>query len=457
MPKINNNHLILWAASLSFFVLVLDSTVVSVALPSIGSDTHGSISSLQWIADVYLLVLAASLLLTGFLSDKYGAKRVFLLGVLAFTVMSVLCSLANSLELLIGARLLQGFGAALIMPSSLSLIRQAFAHPQERTKAIATWASVGGVAVAAGPVIGGILTQAISWRTIFLINLPVGIVTLFLVYRSQSNNSPIDRAHPFDKVGLVTSTLAMVLLTYGLIEAGANGWGKVIIWLTFGGAIIAGACFIHYERKNATPMIPLELFGRPLFSAMNGVGFVTNFCLYGLIFILSLLFQQVMHFSVLAAGLLFLPLSATVAISNFVAGRLSVRYGHRASLLLGQSLLLLGLGLLAIMYSGKMSLHALLMVLPLLGIGGGLTVPPMTSLLIESAPTYQAGIASGILSTARQLGSVVGIALFGAMLTSADHFESGMRTILCLCTLLVALALAITIRAVRLMPRQKSE
>ncbi len=443
-PKSRNYTILerrtLWAAGLGFFVLVLDSTIVSIALPSIGQTFGGSISNLQWVADGYLILLAGLLLVAGSFADAFGSRRVFTYGTAAFMVMSALCAGAFSGMLLEVFRALQGAAAAFVLPASLAIIRQVFTNSEQRTKAIAIWASVGGMAIAIGPVLGGLLTQTFGWRAIFLINIPVCFAILYLSRASDDHMHKIKRS--LDIPGQALSFVMVAAISFGLIQGGEAGWQDPIVPTAF---IVGGLAFVGFlirELRTPEPAVPVKLFKRPLFSSVNFTGLIINFTTYGLIFMLSLLFQQVWQHSALVAGLMFLPMTATVTLANLGAGWLAKRFSHRLPFILGQSTLLVGL-LGCLIIDTQTSVVAVLLLLLPLGIGAGMSVPPLNSFVVESVPGSSAGIAAGILNLSRQFGSILGIALFGA-LAATSSIVQGLHQSVVVCCMTVACSLVVS-------------
>ena len=305
--------LILAATFMGIFLLNLNTMALNVALPGIGRTFGGSTAGLQWIVDAYTLMFAALLLSAGTLSDRIGASRAFGAGVAVFTVASAACGLAPGLGELIAARLIQGSAAAIMLPSSLALVRQAFPDAAERARAIALWTAGGAVAVAAGPVTGGVLSSTLSWRAIFVVNLPVGIATLAVLTRTE--RSP-RRATPLDPYGQLTAIVALAALTFAVIDGGENGFGEPVVLGGLGLAAVATATFIMIEARTAAPLVPLDLFRSRTVTVSVAIGFVVNAAFYGLVFVLSLFFQDVLNLSPVAAGLMFLPMMAVIAAAN---------------------------------------------------------------------------------------------------------------------------------------------
>lgn len=406
-------------ACVAFFVTVLDSTAVTVALPTIGDRLGGDVSGLQWVVDAYALMFAALLLSAGAISDRAGASRAFGFGLAVFTLASAACGLAPSLPVLIAARVVQGGAAALMLPASLSLVRQAFDDSAARARAIAWWAAGGGAAIAAGPVAGGVLTGAVSWRAIFFVNLPAGVIGLLGLLKVPRS---VRRPAPVDTAGQVTSVVAMAAVTFAMIES-RSGVVALVALVVF---VVAAAAFVLAESRSAHPAVPLGLFRSVPVAVCTATGFALNFAFYGTVFVLTLFLQEVRHASAVTAGLMFLPMTGLVTITNLVAGALTNRYGPRLPMVAGQ--LLLAGGLLSLIAAGPASpVYVVLGLLIAPGLGGGLVVPPMTAALLEAVDAERSGLASGLLNAARQLGGAIGVAAFGALVSVQARFMTGMR------------------------------
>jgi len=410
------------AAVLGFFVITLDAVVVNVALPSVRRDLGGGITGLQWVVDGYTLMFAALLLSAGALSDRVGARRAFAAGVVVFVVASAACGLAPNLAALIVARFAQGAAAAVMMPSSMSLIGQAYPDPVRRARAVAAWAMGGAVASSSGPVLGGLLTL-ITWRLIFFINLPVGAVALLLLARTK--HSPRRRV-PFDWIGQVTAVLAMGGLTFGAIEAGADGFAAPQVVSAFAVAVVALAVFLAAEARVAHPMVPLDLFRRRNVSVANAVGFAFIVGYYGLPFVMSLYLQQQRGVSPLGTGLAFVPMMLIGAVLTPLSARIAERLGAPVLVSGGLSLMTAGLVILAVVpASTPVWVLAVLMVL--VGLAGPLVMPPVTAVLLNSVPGHRTGTVSGVFNTSRQVGGALAVAVFGALLAQPGTFMPGLR------------------------------
>ncbi|MBM9505648.1 MFS transporter [Actinacidiphila acididurans] len=433
---------VLWAALLGFFLITLDASVVNVALPAMGRELHGGLSALQWVVDGYTLVFASLMLSTGALSDRIGAGRAFAGGVVVFTVASVACGLAPDLALLIGARVVQGAAASLTLPSSLALVRQAFPDARRRARAISVWATGGATAAALGPVVGGALTTAWSWRAIFFVNLPVGLVALLLAPRAARS---VRRPVPLDLPGQVLAVVALGGLTFAVIEQGRAGLAALIA------AVLATAGFLVVESRHPHPVVPLSLFRNAAVAVSVAAGSALSVGFYGALFVLSLFFQELRGQSALAAGLMFLPMTGLISTVNVLAGRVAGRYGPRRPMAAGQFLMIAGL-LLLLVVGPRTSAPLLAVMMVPLGLGGALAVPPLTAVAMEAVPADRAGLAAGVLNTARQISAGLSIAVFGALVSDPAHFLPGMR----LGFLLSAALLALTSTATLLALRQRS-
>ncbi|MFE1766919.1 MFS transporter [Streptomyces angustmyceticus] len=438
-------HATVLVACLAFFVITLDTTVVNVALPSIGAQWDGQVSALQWVVTAYTLLFAALLLSAGAISDRIGASRAFTIGLSVFTLMSALCGLAPSLDVLVVARAIQGAGAAVMMPASLALVRQAYDEPAHRARGIAWWTAGGGAAVAAGPVVGGALTTGLGWRWIFFINIPVGIVALIGMLRAP--RSPRGQA-PMDPAGQVTAVLALAALVFAVINGGSDGWTTPATIAGFVVAVIAAVAFLLVESRQSNPAVPLTMFRHPSVAVCTSAGLALNLGYYGLVFVFTIFFQEHRGASALVAGLMFIPMTAFTTLVNLLAGKLTNRHGPRFPLILGQVIQTLGiLGLLFVSQDTPTPL--LLALLVPLGIGGGLAIPPLTTAMLESVPHERAGLASGVLSAARQFGGAIGVALLGALIADSAHFMTGMRISLIIGA---AVLVATTLGVVRFLP-----
>ena len=410
------NGRVLLAVCMGYSMAVLDSTVVNVALPSMAHDLGANVAGLQWAVAGYALIFAGLLLTTGALGDQFGNRRIFMVGTAVFTTASMLCGLAPTLWWLVAFRAVQGAGAALAVPSSLALLRHNYTDAAERAKAIGFWAAASGAAVAAGPVLGGILTSAWSWRSVFYVNVPFGILSVSMTARFVAGDKRLPH-RDFDLFAQLVGVAGLSALTFALIQGASWGWLAPSVVGSFAFAIIALPVFVRAERRAASPMLPLGLFDNASFSAATLVGLILSFGFYGELFLLSLFFQQVQLRSPLVTGLAFLPQTGLLVIINVVSGRLTARIGPRTPMVVGQAIG--SLGLFAMALAGAGTAYSIVMVpLAAIGFGAALTMPAMTATVIDTTPTQYAGIGSGVLNAGRQVGGVLGIALLGAFIES---------------------------------------
>lgn len=434
----------LTAAVLGFFVITLDVSGVNIALPAMGDDLGGSMSGLQWVADSYTLMFAALMLSAGALSDTVGARRAYGWGLGVFVLASLVCGAAPTLGTLIAARVVQGCATSVMLPASLALIRQALPDPAARARGIALWTVGGAVAVAAGPVLGGLLTTAWSWRGVFLLNVPAGAAGLLILLRAA--RSPRHRA-AFDLPGQLTAVLTPAALTFAVIEGGHHGPTGTVL-AAAGIAVAAGAGFVAVEARRRAPMLPLELFRRRGVTVPVVTGFACNAAFYGGVFVLSLFFQEQRGQSALSAGLMFVPMAVATAPVNYLSPRAVSRFGARAVIVAGLLTVALGCGALLTVAAGT-PLWAISLVMIPLGVGGALAMPALTSLMLDSVTAERAGTAAALLNTGRQTGGALSIAVFGTLLTG--HFASGMRMSLLLAAGLIVLTAS---AAAALLPRR---
>ncbi|MEU6451226.1 MFS transporter [Streptomyces sp. NPDC046979] len=424
----SSRGVLLAVTCLGQFMVLLDNTIVGAALPDMQHRLHTQLTGLQWIVDAYVLLVAMLLLSGGVFADRFGRKRVYLTGVVVFTAASVLCALAPSVGWLAAGRVLQGVGAAALSPASLALLAAAYPVPQERLKAIGLWAGLSGIGLAAGPVAGGVLTEAFGWPAIFLVNLPIGVV-LLLVGLRHLGESRNPSAPAIDVPGTVLSILAVGASTYGLIEGGVRGWTSPLILGSFAAAAILLAAFVAVEARRSAPMLPLRLFRRRLFTVSNTAMTVVGFALAGSSFFFSQFFVYVQGSSILRAGLQTLPLSLAMVLVSLYAGRLAARYGFRVVVTTG--LALAGLGLLTLgMVHADTGYANVWWRLGLAGIGFALAMSPLTGAAIQAVDPREGGLASGISSTTRQIGAVLGVAVLGAVVRTRQaggaSFETGL-------------------------------
>ncbi len=435
------------AASFGFLVTQLDVTIVNVALDAIGDAFDAPTAQLQWVVDAYVLALAAMLLSAGAIGDRIGPRRAFLAGLALFGLASAACGFATSPLALILARVAQGAAGALLIPPSLALIAHA-AHGDDRRRAAAVgwWTAAGGVSIAAGPVLGGLLVETLGWRWVFFVNLPLCAIGVVLTLLVAPQSLPKPRV-PFDLVGQALAAAAVTLLVGGLIEGGHRGWGGAPLAALIAGLVLALA-FVLFERRVAHPAMPLSVFRRrPAWSAVV-VGSALNFTYYGLIFVLGLYMLRTLHWTPGKAGLAFLPLTATFIVSNLASGSLVGRFGARAVTGGGVLVAACGYALTARLGQGS----GLLDMLPgfaLIPGGMGLAIPALTSGLLASVDRHDAGAASGVLNACRQVGGAAGVAIFGAL--AGAGIVSGLKA-----SAMIAAAMLVGAAGVLLAPARKA-
>ncbi|MGN6815056.1 MAG: MFS transporter, partial [Solirubrobacterales bacterium] len=398
--------------SIATFMLLLDVTIVNVALPDIQRELNASLSSLQWVVDAYSLMLAAFLLTAGSLGDRLGRRRVFTIGFGVFTFASFLCGLSSDPTLLNLARGLQGIGAAGMFATSLALIGQEF-HGKDRATAFGVWGATVGGAVAVGPLIGGIITQSFGWEWIFFVNVPIGITAMVLTERKIVNVFAKD-PEPVDLPGLVTFSVALFLLIFGLIRGNPEGWGSTPIVACLVGAVVLLAVFVAIQLRVAHPMLDLTLFRKPAFNGVSAVAFTLSAGMFAMFLYLTIYLQGVLDFSPLEAGLRFLPLTVLGFVVAPISGTLSHRVPIRVLFGIGMTLVGLGLLLMHGLTPGS-SWTALLAGFVIAGIGIGTTNPGIGQAAIAVVPVEKSGMGSGINTTFRQVGIATGVAGLGAV------------------------------------------
>ncbi len=406
------------AMCFALFMVMLDNTVVNVALPSIQRDLHTSIAGLEWTVNAYMLAFGVLLVTGGRLGDIFGRRRVFLMGVVLFAASSAFIGFSQTSAWLIGGRAIQGVGAALMMPATLSIITNAF-PPHERGTAIGTWAGVSALALAIGPVLGGLLVEHVSWQSIFFINLPVaaGAVAVTLFATRESRDETV--LPKVDLAGVATLTIGLTALVLALVEAHSWGWGSPRILGLFALFALGVVAFIWVERRVRVPMVDFSFFRSPTFLATNVVAFVVSFAMLGMFFFLTLYMQNVLRYSPLEAGIRFLPTTLMVIVIAPLAGRMTDRIGPRP--LVGTGLMLVSASLL---WQSFLTVDSgfgfLLPGFVLMGIGIALVMSPMSTAAMNAVDQSKAGVASGILSMNRMIGGVLGVAVLGTFIGSTD-------------------------------------
>ncbi len=408
--------LVLAICCMSLLIVSLDNTVLNVALPSMRRELDASVAGLQWTIDAYTLVLASLLMLAGSTADRIGRRKVFVAGLLAFTAGSLLCFLAPSLGWLIVFRMVQAIGGAMLNPVAMSIITNTFTDPAERARAIGVWGAVGGISMAAGPLIGGVLVDSVGWRSIFLINLPIGLAALALTLRHIPESRAARPRRP-DPVGQVLVIALLGSLTYGIIEAPAAGWRSPLI---MGCAVVAVASFVGllvYEPRRKDPLIDLRFFRSAPFSGSTVIAISAFAGLAGFLFLNTLYLQDVRGLGALHAGLYMLPMAALTVVFAPLAGRLVGTRGPRICLLIA-GVAMAASGLLFALFEAETSNPLLFTGYVLFGLGFGMVNAPITNTAVSGMPRSQAGVAAAIASTSRQTGGTLGVAVIGSVLAA---------------------------------------
>ncbi|MGW4948484.1 DHA2 family efflux MFS transporter permease subunit [Actinoplanes sp. NPDC004185] len=459
MPELSHRRrqLVLAICCLSLFIVGLDVTIVNIALPSLRADLDASVSSLQWVLDAYTLVLASLLILSGSTADRVGRRRTFQTGLALFTAGSLLCSVAPGLGWLIVFRMVQAVGGSMLNPVAMSIITNTFTEPRERARAIGVWGGVVGLSMALGPVLGGVLVAGLGWRSIFWINVPVGVAAIVLaaLYVPESR-----AAHPrrIDPVGQVLVLLVLASVTFGIIEGPNAGWGSPLIVGCFVLGAVALASLLAYESRRTEPLLDLRFFRSVPFAGATVIAVCAFGALGGFLFLNSLYLQEVRSLSALQAGLYTLPMAALTAVIAPLSGRMVGARGPRLPLILAGSAIALAM-LPLTRLTADTPVWLLFTAYAMFGFGFGMVNAPITNTAVSGMPRAQAGVAAAIASTSRQVGAALGVAVVGAAVVSglsgatAQQFAGASRTgwwILFGCGLAVlALGLATTGRRAR--------
>jgi EmrB/QacA subfamily drug resistance transporter len=418
LPELSHRRrlLILGICCMSLLIVSLDATIVNVALPTIRQQLHASVSALQWTLDAYSVVLASLLILSGSTADRIGRRRVFQVGLVTFSIGSLLCSLAPNVGTLIGFRVLQALGGSMLNPVALSIITNVFTERRERARAIGVWGGVVGLSFALGPTVGGLLVQSVGWRSIFWINIPIGAAALVLTALFVPESRAAHPRRP-DPVGQVLVLVGLAALTFGIIEGPGRGWGSAEIVGCFALAGVALVGLLAYEPRREEPLLDLRFFRSVPFSGATVIA-VSGFAgLAGFLFLNTLYLQEVRGLSALRAGLSLLPAALAIAVAGPLSGRLVGRRGPRVPLLLGGLGMAVGAALLST-FGARTPIGWLLLVYVPFGFGFGQINPPITNTAVSGMPTSQAGVAAAVASTSRQAGSSLGIAVIGSVATS---------------------------------------
>ncbi|WP_338678070.1 MFS transporter [Streptomyces sp. SCSIO 30461] len=407
-------------------MVILDVTIINVAVPVIGHDLSASLPAIQWITDGYTMVFAGLLMTGGTLGDRLGNRRIFCVGVGVFIASSAACALAQNTPALVAARLLEGLGASLIVPGSLALLQQAYPDKISRARAFGLWGSLAGIAASAGPLLGGLIVSTVGWRWVFLINVPVGIVCIALTLRLVSR-SPRHPARALDWPAQLAVVTAVAALTATLNEFGRRGWSDPFVLAGAGLTVLATAAFAVRERLARSPALPLGMLRSRATSGGAAIGLLFNFAFYGMVFTASLDFQHQRGYSAIDAGAALFPAVAMTMFASALSGRLSRRTGHRPLVISG--MLLAAMGLAGWVAAGDDPAYPLL-VAPMMaaGFGTSFALTGSTATVMGAAPTGYSGTASALFNTARQIGSATGVALGGTLLATAAGYGAGLRT-----------------------------
>ena len=430
----------LLALCISYFMVIIDVTIVTVALPTMGGHFHCDVAG-QWIVDGYTLVLASLLLSTGVVADRWGGKRTFEAGLMAFVLASLGGALAQSLTWLVVMRLLQGCAAALLIPTSMSLVKKGFT--ERAARALGAWAAVGGVAAALGPVLGALLVAGLGWRAVFWVNLPMGVLAWMLSRRGIPEIVAEDASTRLDLMGQVLAILALSGLATALIANGHAGWRSAAVLLPLGLSVPAGMLFLRWEHRTTQPMVPLRLFRQTDVAVAMLVGLGLNLGFYGQLFLLPFYFEQIHGLSVFAIGFAMLPQPAMAALASFLSGKLMAKVGPRGPMCLGLWVGAVGFAGLSIAVYAKGPYASFVAPLLAIGFGTAFTMPAMTSAMLEAVSAHQAGIASGCLNASRQMGSMIGVAMAGTLIA----LPGGITSALVLAALLGAAIFAVSAMA----------
>jgi DHA2 family methylenomycin A resistance protein-like MFS transporter len=412
----------LYAICFGFFLVLFDTTALNVAVESMHRELGGSMSGLQWIVNAYSIVFASLVLASGALGDRYGAKRLYQLGLGLFTTMSLGCTFAPNVRWLVVLRMVQGLGAAMMLPSSLALLSHGYPDPHDRARAVSFWASIVSLGFATGPALGGVFTSYFGWRSIFLLNVPTGLVAMVMVH-TFIGETRANRARRLDWPGQLCVSLALWALSYALIEAGNAGWAAPRVLAAFAATILlAGICALT-ERGSASPVFPSALFARPGFVACIAAGMVLSLGTYGILFVESIYLQSVRHLGALATGAAIVPLTLLPTVTTRLLDRFRADMHFKPRLVTGQLLAVAGTATMAL--SVWVSWIAVtLLGFGLLGVALGYVTPAMTTGVLTTSPPAMSGLASGILNAGRQVGGAIGVALMGTLVQM--HHDLGM-------------------------------
>ncbi|MFI5803316.1 MFS transporter [Streptomyces sp. NPDC051561] len=408
--------LVLAICCMSLLIVSLDNTALNVALPSMQRELDATVSGMQWTIDAYTLVLASLLMLSGSTGDRLGRRKVFMAGLVMFTLGSLLCSLAPNLESLIAFRAVQAVGGSMLNPVAMSIITNTFTDPRERARAIGVWGGVVGISMAAGPLIGGLLVDSVGWRSIFWVNLPVGLAALLLTWRYVPE-SRAAKARRADPVGQLLVIALLVSLTYAIIEAPEAGWTSALTLSLVGVSVLSLIGLILYEPRRTEPLIDLRFFHSAPFSGATVIAVSAFSALAGFLFLNTLYLQNVRGLSALHAGLYMLPMAAMTFVCAPLSGRLVGSRGPRLSLLVA-GVAMAASGVLFAAFRAETSPPLMFTGYVLFGVGFGMVNAPITNTAVSGMPRAQAGVAAAVASTSRQVGSTLGVAVIGAVIAA---------------------------------------
>lgn len=421
--------------------MILDTSIVNVALENMSSDLGTDVTGLQWVVTAYVVLFASLVLSGGALGDIFGARKIYMIGLVLFTAASMISGCAPSLSVLIAGRILQGVGASLLVPGALSLIRHAYPDDTARAKAIATWASAGGVAQVLGPLIGGLLLAVFDWRSIFFVNVPIclGGIWLTLKIGSQAGDHGSRR---LDLPGQLCAAFAIILLIAALIEGREFGWSNSWILATFALSVLSALSFVTIERKSKSPMLPLFLFSSPVLSWVSFTVLLGSAAFFGMLFVLNLYFLQGAGYTPFQTGIAMLPLALFATTGNLTSARLAHRINPMSLMLAGAAFRLIGFAGIALASTG-FSYPLIALPLLLIGLGGGLSNPMAISVMLSTVDKKYSGITSGVSTATGQLGASIGVAIFGAFLADPHRIADGTRIAAVISTVSTALIILI--------------
>ena len=407
-------------------MVIMDATIVNVALPSMKVALGTSLSWLQWVVVGYTLTFACFLLSAGHLGDQYGEKKLFQIGLMGFVVTSLGCGFSTTALALTGFRLLQGICASFMVPTSLALINAMFTDKKARARAMGFWAAAGGIAGATGPIAGACLTAFFSWRAVFFVNLPIGLICFLLTAKSVRATTKEHVAN-FDIAGQVFGVMSIAALSFSLVEVGRFGWHSPLILTVSIIFLISIMAFLYIEKNCSEPMFPLYFFKSKQFSSAIIVGLLMNLGFYGVLFLLPFYFQHIRGYTVLMTGFALLPLMTTISISSYLSGRVVSHVEPKYPMLIGLILAAIGFWCMLIVGSGSPPYWEFILPFAIIGFGVAFTMPAATIAIIRSVPTKRAGTASGAFNTSRQIGSLLGVAIFGSIVAASKGFITGMQ------------------------------